>query len=108
MVSADAGDSFADLTTEYLGRLRREEGTMLAVCTKHCGEMTDSAYSSHKEQKFALDYEKFVQVLPLKVEDTPRAQAGQKMFGSRIHSHCFQAGCCLLGLPREIRERHCH
>ena len=70
MVTADAGESFADLTTEYLGRLQREEGTMLAVCTKHYGEMTDSAYSSHKELKFALDYEKFVQVLPLKVEDT--------------------------------------
>lgn len=70
MVAADAGESFADLTTKYLGRLHREQGTMLAVCTKHYGEMTDSAYSSHKELKFALDYEKFVRVLPLKVEDT--------------------------------------
>ena len=70
MVAADAGDSFGDLTSEYLGRLQREQGTMLAVCTKHYGEMTASAYSSHKELKFALDYENDVKVLPLKVEDT--------------------------------------
>ena len=70
MVDADAGQSFADLTTKHLGRLRKEEGTMLAVCTKHYGEMTASAYSSHKELKFALDYERSVKVLPLKVEDT--------------------------------------
>ena len=70
MVAADAGESFADLTTQYLGRLQREQGTMLAICTKHYGEMTDSAYSSFKELKFALDYEKFVTVLPLKVENT--------------------------------------
>ena len=70
MVAADAGESFADLTTEYLGRLQEEQGTMLAVCTKHYGEMTASAYSSHKELKFAHDYEKDVKFLPLKVEDT--------------------------------------
>ena len=70
MVGADAGESFGDLTTEYLGRLQQEKGTMLAVCTKHYGEMTASAYSSHKELKFALDYENDVKVLPLKVEDT--------------------------------------
>ena len=70
MVAADAGESFADLTTEYLGRLQREQGTMLAVCTKHYGEMTASAYSSHKELKFALDYESDVKDVPLKVEDT--------------------------------------
>ncbi|CAL1142550.1 unnamed protein product, partial [Cladocopium goreaui] len=70
MVTADAGQSFGDLTTKYLGRLRKENGTMIAVCTKHYGEMTASAYSSHKELKFALDYEKFVTVLPLRVDDT--------------------------------------
>ena len=70
MVAADAGQSFGDLTTEYLGRLQKERGTMLAVCTRHYGEMTASAYSSHKELKFALDYENDVKVLPLKVEDT--------------------------------------
>ena len=77
MVAADAGESFGDLTTQYLGRLKREEGTMLAVCTKNYGEMTESAYSAHKEVKFALDYEKFVKVLPLKVEETyPPEPAG--------------------------------
>ena len=49
MVAADAGESFGDLTTEYLGRLHKEHGTMIAVCTKHYGEMTASAYSSHKD-----------------------------------------------------------
>ena len=39
MVTADAGQSFGDLTTKYLGRLRKENGTMIAVCTKHYGEM---------------------------------------------------------------------
>ena len=66
MVAADAGESFGDLTTEYLGWPHKEHGTMLAVCTRHYGEMTASAYSSHKELKFALDYEKFVTVLPLR------------------------------------------
>lgn len=50
MVTADAGQSFGDLTTKYLGRLRKENGTMIAVCTKHYGEMTASAYSSHKDR----------------------------------------------------------
>ena len=70
MVAADAGDSFGDLTTEYLDRLREESGTMLAVCTKHYGEKTASAHSSHEEIKFALDHQDSVRVLPLKVEDT--------------------------------------
>ena len=50
MVAADAGESFGDLTTKYLGRLKKERGTMIAVCTKHYGEMTASAYSSHKDR----------------------------------------------------------
>ena len=50
MVAADAGQSFGDLTTKYLGRLHKEKGTMIAVCTKHYGEMTASAYSSHKDR----------------------------------------------------------
>eukprot|EP00435_Cladocopium_sp_Y103_P034215 s738_g8.t2 len=67
MVAADAGESFGDLTTKYLGRLHKEKGTMIAVCTKHYGE----------ELKFALDYEKFVTVLPLRVDDTyPPEPAG--------------------------------
>ena len=70
MVAANAGDSFGDLTSQYLGRLRREKGTMMAVCTKNYGEKTASSYSSHEELKFALDYKDSVTVLPLKVEDT--------------------------------------
>ena len=68
MVDANAGQSFADLTAGYLGRLVDEKGTLLAVCTKHYGEMTNSAYSSHEEMTFAQDYH--VKVLPLRVEDT--------------------------------------
>ena len=70
MVAADAGENFGDQTTEYLGRLKREKGKMLAVCTKNYGEKTASAYSSFKELKFALDYEDDIQVVPLKVEET--------------------------------------
>eukprot|EP00434_Breviolum_minutum_P024409 symbB.v1.2.021556.t1/scaffold1847.1/size122519/9 len=70
MVAADAGENFGDLTTEYLGRLQREKGKMLAVCTKNYGEQTASSYSSFKELKFALDYERDIQVVPLKVEET--------------------------------------
>ena len=70
MVAADAGENFGDKTTEYLGRLQREKGKMLAVCTKNYGEKTASAYSSFKELKFALDYEDDIQVVPLKVEET--------------------------------------
>ena len=70
MVSAGGGENFGDLTTQYLGRLKREKGKMLAVCTKNYGEMTDSAYSSFKELKFALDYEHHIQIVPLKVEKT--------------------------------------
>ena len=70
MVAANAGDSFGDLTSQYLGRLRREKGTMMAVCTKNYGEKPASSYSSHEELKFALDYKDSVTVLPLKVEDT--------------------------------------
>ena len=69
MVSADAGESFGDLTT-ILRPIAKREGKMLAVCTKNYGEMTDSAYSSFKELKFALDYEHHIQIVPLKVEKT--------------------------------------
>ena len=69
MVAADAGESFGDLTAKYLERLRSEKGTMIAVCTKHYGEMTASSYSSHEELRFALDYKSSVAVLPLQVDD---------------------------------------
>ena len=32
MVDGEVGDNLGDLATEYLGRLHRESGTMLAVC----------------------------------------------------------------------------
>lgn len=86
MVAADAGESFGDLTTKYLGRLHKEHGTMLAVCTRHYGEMTASAYSSHKELKFTLDYEKFVTVLPLRVDDTYPPEPDRKSTRSELQS----------------------
>ena len=70
MVAADSGKSFGDLTLQYLGRLKREDGTMIAVCTHHYGEMTNSPFSSHEELKWAYEYKSFMRVLPLKVEDT--------------------------------------
>ncbi|CAK9039854.1 unnamed protein product [Durusdinium trenchii] len=67
MVSVRPGESFADLTTRYLGRIHRENGVMLSVCTRHYGEMTSSEYSSFEEIKFAKTYR--IMVLPLRVEE---------------------------------------
>ncbi|CAE6950889.1 PUB4 [Symbiodinium natans] len=80
MVEADSGENFGDMTTAYLGRLQREKGIMLSVCTEHYGEKTASAYSSFKELKFALDYEADITVVPLRVEDIypPRPGGGPK------------------------------
>lgn len=61
------GESFGDLTAEYLGRLRNEKGIMLAVCTSDYGEIVSSRYSTYYELKFALEYK--IDVLPLRVED---------------------------------------
>ena len=40
MVEVDAGESFGDLTAEYLGQVKADKGLMIAVCTHHYGEMT--------------------------------------------------------------------
>ncbi|CAK9036601.1 Hypothetical protein SCF082_LOCUS21792 [Durusdinium trenchii] len=63
MVDADAGDNFGILTTEYLSRVKNENGVMLAVCTETYGEMTTSPYCSGKEVQYASDYK--IQVVPL-------------------------------------------
>lgn len=68
MVSANPGDSFGDDTAEYLGKLLREKGVLLAVCTSHYGEMTSSPYSSHEELKFAWAYKDEIKIIPLRVE----------------------------------------
>eukprot|EP00913_Durusdinium_trenchii_P029672 g27811.t1 len=39
MVDADAGDNFGILTTEYLSRVKNENGVMLAVCTETYGDL---------------------------------------------------------------------
>ena len=68
MVQVDAGESFGDLTAQYLGQLKADEGVMIAVCTHHYGEMTSSKFCSFYELKFAVTHG--ITVLPLRVEDT--------------------------------------
>ena len=62
-----AGTSFGEMTLDYLYRLQKENGVMLAVCTSDYGEKTDSPYSTYHELKLAKEYD--VDVLPLQVED---------------------------------------
>ena len=64
---AGEGESFGKLTVEYLGRLKRENGIMLAVCTSDYGEMTDSPFCTYYELQTAVEYK--IDVLPLQVED---------------------------------------
>ena len=64
---AGAGESFGKLTAQYLRRLKRENGIMLAVCTSDYGEMTASPYSSFAELEYAQEYK--LDVLPLQVEE---------------------------------------
>eukprot|EP00434_Breviolum_minutum_P034103 symbB.v1.2.030177.t1/scaffold3234.1/size60527/4 len=68
MVQVDAGESFGELTAQYLRQLKADKGLMIAVCTHHYGEMTDSAFCSFYELKFAVTHK--ITVLPLRVEDT--------------------------------------
>ena len=68
MVQARAGESFGVLTAQYLGQLKADKGLMIAVCTHHYGEMTDSAFCSFYELEFAVTHK--IEVLPLRVEDT--------------------------------------
>ena len=64
---AGEGKSFGDMTAQYLGRLKREKGIMLAVCTSDYGEMTASPFCTYFELKSAVEYK--IDVLPLQVED---------------------------------------
>eukprot|EP00434_Breviolum_minutum_P030483 symbB.v1.2.026955.t2/scaffold2731.1/size72017/3 len=77
MVEAGEGESFGDLTAQYLGRLKRENGIMLAVCTSDYGEMTDSPFCTYYELKSAVEYK--IDVLPLQVEDEwqPKPPSGK-------------------------------
>lgn len=74
---AGEGESFGDLTAQYLGRLKRENGIMLAVCTSDYGEMTDSPFCTYYELKSAVEYK--IDVLPLQVEDEwqPKPPSGK-------------------------------
>eukprot|EP00434_Breviolum_minutum_P037023 symbB.v1.2.032814.t1/scaffold3991.1/size46774/2 len=77
MVEAGAGESFGELTAEYLTRLQSENGIMLAVCTSDYGEMTESSFSSYYELKYAKAYN--LDVLPLQVEEEwkPKPPCGE-------------------------------
>ena len=69
MVDAAAGKSFGRLTSAYLGKLEEEKGVLLAVCTWHYAEITDSKYSSYEELRVA--HENDLDILPLRVCDDP-------------------------------------
>ena len=71
MVDAAAGKNFGKMTAAYLGKLEDEKGVLLAVCTSHYAEITDSAYSSFEELKLA--HENRLDILPLRVCDDPLA-----------------------------------
>lgn len=67
MVGVHPGETFGVPTTRYLGRLYRERGVMLCVCTEHYGEMTSSHFSSFEELIFAKTYEAFIKIVPLRM-----------------------------------------
>ena len=68
MVNVGPTEDFGAKTDEYLARLYKENGTLLAVCTDDYAEKTASNYSSFKELKFA--HEQRLPILPLKICDT--------------------------------------
>ena len=88
MVQVDAGESFGVLTARYLGQLKADKGLMIAVCTHHYGEMTNSKYCSFYELKFAVTHG--ITVLPLRVEDTypPQPPCGK----DHMDKHCDALG----------------
>jgi len=69
MVDATAGKNFGEMTSAFLGKLKRERGVLLAVCTWHYAEKTDSRYSSYEELRVA--HENGLQILPLRMCDDP-------------------------------------
>ncbi|CAE7655877.1 Ogt [Symbiodinium sp. CCMP2592] len=69
MVDAAAGRNFGEMTSAYLGKLKRERGVLLAVCTWNYAEKTDSRYSSYEELRVA--HENGLQILPLRMCDDP-------------------------------------
>ncbi|CAK9071342.1 unnamed protein product [Durusdinium trenchii] len=71
MVGVHPGETFGVPTTRYLGRIKRERGILLCVCTEHYGEMTSSDFSSFEELKFAKVYESFITIIPLRIGDYP-------------------------------------
>ena len=66
-ILAGGGESFGNMTAEYLHRLESENGVMLAVCTSDYGEKTDSPFCTYYELKYATEYN--LDVLPLQVEE---------------------------------------
>eukprot|EP00434_Breviolum_minutum_P003226 symbB.v1.2.002840.t1/scaffold144.1/size299099/18 len=91
MVQVDAGESFGVLTARYLNKLKVDNGLMIAVCTKHYGEMTSSKYCSYYELKFAVTHG--ITVLPLRVEDTypPQPPCGKDHLDKECDAEAFIA-----------------
>ena len=91
MVQVDAGESFGVLTARYLNKLKVDNGLMIAVCTKHYGEMTSSKYCSYYELKFAVTHG--ITVLPLRVEDTypPQPPCGKDHLDKECDAEGFIA-----------------
>ncbi|CAE7257909.1 unnamed protein product [Symbiodinium sp. CCMP2592] len=67
MVHVGAGADVGQQTMACLGRIKRERGVILAVCTQDYAEVTASQFSSYRHLRFALDNS--LEVLPLRVED---------------------------------------
>ena len=88
MVEVKGGESFGVLTARYLRQLKADKGLMIAVCTRHYGEMTDSAFCSFYELQFAVTHK--ITVLPLRVEDTypPEPPCGK----DHLDKHCDALG----------------
>ena len=68
MVDTDAGTDVGQNTLACLGRIKRESGIILAVCSRNYAEVTASRFCSYRQLRFALD--NGIEVLPLRVEET--------------------------------------
>ena len=103
MVQVDAGDSFGVLTARYLNKLKVDNGLMIAVCTKHYGEMTASQYCSYYELQFAVTHK--ITVLPLRVEDTypPEPPCGK----GHLDKECDAQGYIAMKLGPDVLYVDC-
>ena len=100
-------------------RLTREKGTLLAVCTKDYGEMTENGFSTYYEMQEVRKNN--IDVLPLQVQDQEdwkpnppcggdhldRDSSALDIIGDVFHSSLVKVDCrakSLLDIAREIAE----